>query len=256
MRKSSSVVRSALLARLLGSVCALQRFGVASACVMLLGCLSACSSGLNAGLQTFTLLNRWQDPVRDVPLSAALQYLRVTTNGRPALFVLGYEDPAWDAAGVEQVWYSSAGEVLRTREGRITSVLGVPAELKGLRWLSMPPGWSHRLVAATYAQVRHLGEPDSFGAIETVTVSRVAHPQPTQFAINPRASYRQSDLIWFETRYATTHPAAFVPQPSLFGVYMGQGDVRVVYTEQCPTRRYCMTLQEWPSSSDVKAPAP
>lgn len=175
--------------------------------------------------------------VDDIALNPALRYLRVTGQGRPVLMVLGYVQPS--AEGAVETWYSSGGEVLQLREGRVISTAGLQVDWRAVRYAALP-SWAQ---ASEGGAVQFRRERDEmpgyrFGLTDTVSLRPVDAPRNARLVGLPA-----SDLRWFEeTVLGSPHG-----RPSArYGLRMRDGQAQVVYAEQCLAPDFCMTWQTWP----------
>lgn len=209
---------------------------------------AGCSTANQAGLDTLSLLNPWHDPIREVTLNPQVRYLRVTVSGKPSLFALGYQEVVKDSESIDQIWYSKAGEMIRIRDDRLMSVLGVSGELKRTAYEGLPRDWASVSVSMTFTRVRDLDSPYAHRTRERVTLMRVPAAAPAGYRTQAGQGYRLSDLVWFEERYQAESTTGVQPgDRSLFGVLVSSKQARVVYSEQCARPGLCLTMQEWMS---------
>lgn len=213
--------------------------GAIASCLLagLWGCAGSQSAAFQAARHVV-----WPDAaVNAHALDPSLRYLRVTTNGTAALMVLGYTDQ--DAHGqTVQVWYSSMGEVLRLRNGRLAGVVGTPVEWRAATWSAEVPPWSAAMAAAgPWEYVRTHDEMPSYrlGMNDHLRLQRLqVAPGKTALAgIGPES------LTWFEE--SSIEGAGF---PARYGVpaVASGGDAEPVYGEQCLSAAMCLTWQQWP----------
>lgn len=167
------------------------------------------------------------------PLPDGYSYLRLTVNGAPAMVALGYVDP--DALGRPvEVWYSSAGEVMRTLDGRLVGLSGTPVEWRGVVMSASTPAWAQVNKAVIFERRVDVSPGFHWGQPHVLTVQPVPPPPDTALMGLPAA-----DLHWF-----AEHEAKRQAPPARYAVAPGSG--RVVYGEQCLTPTFCLTWQTWP----------
>lgn len=167
-------------------------------------------------------------------LNPRFSYLRVQVGEREVFLALGYVDQLAD--GPVQVWYSSDGDVLRLRDGRVVGVI----TKYGPDWLGVSfarlPRWGTFGERAEFERVRDARPGYRYGIREKMLIRRISPPDNSQLRlISP------SSLSWFEevVQGASDMPAAR---------YAVGADGLVVYAEQCLTDEYCFSWQSWPSS--------
>lgn len=160
-------------------------------------------------------------------------YMRLTVNGASAMVALGYVD--LDILGRPvQVWYSSAGEVMRTQDGRLVGLLGTPVEWRSVVMSAATPAWAD--VTQALALQRNVDVSPGFrwGQRHVLTVQPLPPPSDTALAgLSP------ADLRWF-----AEHEANHQALPARYAVAPASG--RVVYGEQCLAPTFCLTWQTWP----------
>ena len=176
--------------------------------------------------------------VDDIKLNPNLRYLRVTVRGRAALMVLGYAEPHPD--GEIATWYSSEGEVMRLQNGRIVGTAGLETDWRAVRNYSLP-AWKDVVgrPAVTYRRERDEMPGYRFGIVETVSLYPVRAPSNARLVGRPVEGLR-----WYEE--------AVLGQPDglasgRYALRIAQGELRVIYGEQCLSRDLCLAWQTWPA---------
>jgi hypothetical protein len=182
-------------------------------------------------------------------LRPELRYLRVTTNGSPALLVLGDIDQ--DAAGRPvEVWYSASREVLRLQGGRLVGVAGMPVEWRDVRLPASLPSWKDIQTPVAFTRERDEMPGYRIGVREQMTVRPIAPPSGTGLQGTEAAT-----LQWYEetTSAAPDLPASLAKAwhplpPTRFAVRKATATrpYEPVYGEQCLVDNICLQWQTWP----------
>ena len=172
-----------------------------------------------------------------IALNPELRYLRVTGAGRPVLMVLGYVQPS--AQGALETWYSSSGEVLQLREGRLVSTTGLQVDWRAVRYTDLPT-WAQigERGSARFKRERDEMPGYRFGLSDTVSLQEVAAPRHARLVGLPA-----SELRWFEE---TVHGSPHGRPSARYGLRLRGGQAQVVYGEQCLAPDFCMAWQTWP----------
>jgi hypothetical protein len=176
--------------------------------------------------------------VDGLTLRPELRYLRVSAQGRSALMVLGYLEPA--PAGPVEVWYSNGGEVLKLQAGRVVGTVGLAVDWRAVRYIGLP-SWADIAArpVAEFARQRDEMPGYRYGITETVVIRQVRPPTDARLS-----GVSASSLLWFEETVAG--PGR--PLPSARYGLRAKGDaVEVVYGEQCFAPDQCMAWQAWPA---------
>ncbi len=214
---------------------------LALTCLMALGGCSSESRGMG---ETLRALNPLASDPTLAPLKPGFRYLRVTVNGEPSIWVLGYVEP--DAKGPIEVWYSTRREVLRLQDGRITETAGLP-----VNWVRTShqgaPGW-HNLAQderpMQWQRTRDLMPGYRFNIEDSLTLARTAPPATTSLV-----GVEDSTLRWFEERTAGNDlpPARFALERTTPGPgSIGRPTEGPIYGEQCLADALCLSWQRWP----------
>ena len=220
----------------------LQSWAAAAFCV---AALSACSSGLNAVIDTARSVFRGGDgpSVDSVPLNPNFRYLRVTLNGRVALLARGYRDQ--HPLGEVEVWYSAEKEVLRLQNGRLVGATGVTTEWRAVT-LPKLPSWSAVAVAKSpvqWVRTRDVMPGYRYGVRDAVRLYAIPPPAKTQLKeLGPGA------LTWFEEQVESDSREQL---PARYGVELRDGIETVIYGEQCLASELCFTWQRWPAPANL-----
>ena len=173
-----------------------------------------------------------------INLNPSLRYLRVTVRGRVVLMVLGYVEP--HAEGQIETWYISEGEVIRLQNGRVVGTAGLETDWRAVRNFSLP-AWKDLLgrQALVYRRERDEMPGYRFGIAESVSLYPVRAPSNARLVGLPVAGLR-----WYEE--------AVLGQPeglpsARYALLAREGELRVVYGEQCLSQNLCLAWQTWPA---------
>ncbi len=212
--------------------------------------IAACTSG-NIGLSTISeITDNGEAAVDSRVLDPSLEYLRVVTQGRVVLLVLGYVDR--DPQGNVESWYSAKGEVIKLQRGRIVGTVGLATDWRAVR-LPVIPHWRDIPVDGfDYMRERDEMPGYRFGIGDRIRVRQTKVPDDSTLKkIAPES------LAWFEE--IVVEPLAKTDtRPDRFAVQsMLDGDT-VIYAEQCITPDLCIAWQKWPAiiSRDAKLSEP
>ncbi len=213
---------------------------------LILLCVAACTSG-NIGLSTISeITDNGEAAVDSRTLDPSLEYLRVVTQGRVILLVLGYVDR--DPQGNVESWYSAKGEVIKLQRGRIVGTVGLATDWRAVRLPSIPRWAELPVDGFDYTRERDEMPGYRFGIRDRVRVRQTKAPDDSTLKkITPES------LMWFE-EIVIEPLAAPDNRPSRFAVQpMLDGDT-VIYAEQCITPDLCIAWQKWPAiiSRDAK----
>jgi hypothetical protein len=203
--------------------------------------LASCTSGSQSTLDTMRLAFKGDlNAARFEPSNPAFQYLKVTVNGRPAFLVLGYVEPH-DAT---EVWYSSNGEVIKLRAGRLTGALGLETEWRQVGFVNVPE-WpellqSRRQLVWNYQRVRDVMPGYVSSLTDRLTLTPLLYSQ-VQKRLGPLVQHLagKTELRWFEEAGASDLPAA------IYAVDTSAIPSKVVLTYQCVSLQLCMALEPW-----------
>ncbi len=226
-----------------------RRPGFIASLACVAACVVGCASDQSAAYQVARALVRPNADLDARPLNPQLHYLRVTSNGKAALMVLGYVDQ--DAVGRPvQVWYSAMGEVLRLQDGRLAGLVGTPIEWRSVGWPAGVPAWAAAAKGElTYARVRDEMPGYRLQWQEDLRLSPLAVPSDTALQ-----GMLPAQLNWFAERAVDGRTA-----PARYGVQLGSGDegrAEVVYGEQCLGPDLCLAWQTWPPSGHQRPATP
>ena len=220
---------------------------------VLMACtLAACSSSMNAVVQTLQDAVGGNPSVTDAHLNPAFRYIRITVDGRVFFLALGSEDK--HPQGPIEVWFSAQREVLRLQNGRVVGASGVTTEWRAVT-LPEFPSWS--AVARTqqpvqWVRVRDVMPGYRFGVRDELVLSAISPPR--QSALQ---GVDAQSLSWFEERFQTGVAAGRLTKlvtnvaidgvlpPARYAVDMRDGKEVVVYGEQCLAPDLCFTWQRW-----------
>jgi hypothetical protein len=215
-----------------------QLFVRSALAFLLLPFLSGC--GGNVAIVTDSARLLFGPPAADsVKLNPAFQYIRVAVNKNVALLVLGYVDAEPQAE--TEVWYSASKETIRLWRGRLAGTAGLNTDWRSVRFTDVPSFKSAMQGSASYRRQRDVMPGYVVGAREQVLIRPIAVPQKTNLVGVPAQS-----LQWFEELTAPEGLAPTLP-PARFAVDMSGSQERVIYSEQCISAQFCLTLQAWPA---------
>ena len=196
--------------------------------------VSACTTGSGAiFVAAQGAISGSQAKVIAAPLDPRFRYLRLTAFGQTVYPVLGFVD------GNVDVWYSSSGEVIRLRNGRVSETAGLPTDWRDVVALNAPQ-WSGLATQPTKYQRRRDVLPGyHFSLVDEVKVRSIDAPSSTALA-----GVAPSKLQWFEEVSITNDDRLALPV-ARFGVDMSVTPPKVVYSEQCLSNTLCLQMQEW-----------
>jgi hypothetical protein len=176
-------------------------------------------------------------------LDPRLRYLRVDVQGRPpALLVLGYLDP--NPQGEVEVWYSSQGEILKTRNGRIVGTAGLEIDWRRVVMSPAPPDWT---TSAASGQRYRRWRDEMPGYRQNIMSDISVAPWPglpNAALAASLSSDRARSYQWFREDDISSIPAGLPPAWFAVGPY--DGHASVVYSQQCLSTTFCLSLQRWP----------
>jgi hypothetical protein len=219
-----------------------SRCGAAALAIM----LSACDSVPMAGVQY--AMSAWadKDSSNQPALSPQFDYLRVAHPGGVAWLVLGMQEPphgGGDSAATE-AWFSGQGQVLRLRDGRLTTSTGMPVDWS-VTADDAVPGWKSlaRQGSGTYLRTRHHAPSYGFKIQDIVKVSRAAAPPPGWLSRVPGMD--PSNWAWFTEDSINLEVASASPDlpRAWFGVDMSKDGFPVMASVQCLQVDFCLDIQ-------------
>lgn len=219
--------------------------------VIACGVLAACSSRSAGIYETAKSILESPPDVDKTELNPAIRYLRVVTNGSVALLALGYVDS--DANGRIDVWYSSAGEVLRLQNGYVVGLTGSTDEWRQVR-LSGAPAWPSGAATTTFTRTRDTMPGYRFNIVDQMTLRQTQPPAKSNLQ-----TLKPEELRWYEAvdrdgRLPLTRIALAPATPASGGnaaapsiaTTAAAPFTRPVYGEQCISSGLCLTWQQWP----------
>ena len=218
---------------------ALPLFGCASKSLPLGDILS--------GVVTEQLGNR-ADTTLTAKLNPDFRYLRVQAQGQPpALMVLGYVDP--DPLGDIQVWYSSQREVIKLQNGRIVSTTGLETNWRAVRFSVAPPAWTDvPQEGGFYNRLRDEMPGHRYARSDRLQLKPMAGLPSLQLPASlPREAAKT--YRWFNE--TTLNSGDLSLPPSWFALADYRGQATVVYSQQCLSATFCITLQLWPAQKET-----
>jgi hypothetical protein len=189
-------------------------------------------------LDTARLLYRGGVPEASEPtFNPNFRYLKTTVNGRAIYMVLGYIDKRAD--GPVEVWYSSAGEVIKLLNGHLAGTTGLSVDWREVRFASLPSWQGGSAQTNTYSRERDLMPGYRFGVRDNVVRTPIAPPRDIALSASAAAS-----LQWYEER-SVSRPANLSLPAARFAVSSASGTPQVVYSEQCISSDLCMSFERW-----------
>lgn len=203
--------------------------------------LAGCTPTGSAILQTFTMTLRPTSSAAKPALNPQYRYLRVTTQGREALLVLGYLDQT--PQGPVEVWYSAGRETLRLQGGRLVGAAGLLTEW---RQVTIPPlpAWREMASGYRWERTRDVMPGYRYGVRDILLTRQIPPPRGRM-----PAGEDPSGLLWFEERQISPPPAPLGLPPALYAVRIDpQGREAVVFVEQCLAPDLCLRWQFLPFS--------
>ena len=177
--------------------------------------------------------------IDSLQLNPKFRYLRVTVNHRSALLVLGYTENYKE--GNVEIWYSDSGQVLRLQNGRVLGTVGLETDWLNVNYVSLPSwGKVTQNQSISYQRKRDQMPGYRFGISESLTISPI--PPPTDSEIVP-ISYKQ--LKWYQEVSSGQSDSS---KSARYAVLEKNGDLKVVYSDQCLSEKFCLSWQLWPSA--------
>lgn len=239
-------MRTLFVSRLCGFV------GLVGLVGLVLG-LSGCASSAIPFAELYGLVAKAALPPNDdaalpAKLNPQLRYLRVDVPGRPpALLVLGYLDP--HPEGAVEVWYSSQGEVLKTRYGRIIGTAGLELDWRRVMTTPAAPDWQE-VTTSGYSYRRLRDEMPGYrqNIASDMMVTRWSGLPDTALSasLTPERARRYR---WF--REEETNSSLSNPLPTAwYGWSRFDGQAAIVFSQQCLSATFCLSLQRWPPQDD------
>ncbi len=215
-----------------------MRLVVGLVCVSLLGgCAS--SPAVRALVDAGGMVLRGGATTATEPqLDPRFAYLRFERDKRVVYLALGYVDP--HPEGAVEVWYSSAGEVLRLQDGRVVGSTGGETD-----WLVVSfagrPEWGEVRGPVSFVRMRDVQPGYRLGLRETLTLRPIPAPTDSRLREIPAQA-----LTWYEEQ--VTDGAEPLP-PSRYGVHLSPSGPRVIYGEHCLSARLCFSWQRWSATT-------
>lgn len=202
--------------------------------------LAACASGSTAISKTFGLVFANKDQIADAQLNPRLRYLRVTTEGRSVLLVLGNLESHPD--GPIEVWYSTRGETLYLQNGRIFRTAGLTTDWRAVRYSSALP-WQAVTEAVTIQRSHDEMPGYRMNVQELLTLTPIAPPGDSLLKDRDATTLR-----WFAEM--PQRSGEDVLPYSRFALEIAPTYVLPVYGEQCLAANLCLSWQRWPVNGD------
>jgi hypothetical protein len=229
--------------------------------------LSGCASrspGFDVLARSFDLLEG-RSSVAAQP-DPRFQYLRVDREGGGSvLLALGYVEPL--PQGDVSVWYSADREVLRTQNGRIVALQGLPTAYFRVKVEPEELPWPQlRYARLDYQRVRDDPMSYRYGHRDALRVVSAAPPLALQGRLPADARWPAgwthsgaAGVRWYREQMLQTTGAALWPDAwfAVMDAPAGAREAQVVYAYQCLGPTLCFHVQAWPQrglEKGVKAP--
>ena len=206
--------------------------------------LSGCTPAGTAAVATLRLMVPSGTTTDETKLDPAFPYLRVTRGKQVGFAWRGSVEGTPE--GLVEVYYTSSGEVVRLRNGRLVGMLGLETEWR--RVVEHAPPWSELVNArepSAFTRFRDVMPGYRSGVRDDLVLVRIATP-----ARNVLLSVDPNTLTWFEERPRRRHsglrgtPSDVLP-PARYALDLSGGEPAVVYSEQCLAAGFCFTWQRW-----------
>jgi Group 4 capsule polysaccharide lipoprotein gfcB, YjbF len=215
--------------------------------LILAGILAGCASSPLPAADVVATAIRQKRSADNLPASAQLnpayRYLRVQVSGQPpALLVLGYISP--NRHGDIEVWYSARGEVVKVQNGRIVGTGGLETDWISVRASQSISDWAGiKPSGANYERLRDVKRGYKDDIFEKLHISLLDSQALSNISHVPEG-LRANPWRWFlET---VTYPSAYGLPPAIFAWGKHGGADAIVYSRQCLSETFCLTLQAWP----------
>lgn len=182
--------------------------------------------------------------VENTQLNPAYRYLRVQSDGQPpALLVLGYTDP--HPLGDVEIWYSAQREVIRIRQGRLIGTAGLQTDWSAVHYPQAPPRWQDIGEIPVKYQRRLDQRPGYKDNIEDTLVVALAGKNPSGASVPIPIGLQNRQLQWYTE--TLVEPSASQLPPAWFARGQHGGLDTIVFSRQCLSEGFCITLQVWPT---------
>ncbi len=135
----------------------------------------------------------------------------------------------------EEIWYSSAKQVLKITDGRITGLTGSNVEIVNVTFQSLPK-WKNIKKIANFKRVTDLNPNYQFSRTEDLSVKRIKPPKKISLF-----SYKKENLIWYLER---SNQQILSSEDSIYAIKkFKDGRFKVVYGKQCFSDEFCVSWQ-------------
>ena len=231
----------------------------AAGAVVLTLALSACSSGMNAVVQSVQQVLPGRAAPETARLDPKFSYLRVTRASHVGLLWRGSTEAS--AEGTTEVYYSGTGEVVRLLNGRVVGALGLATEWRKVSLGA--PSWraaDAQPEGVSFVRVRDVMPGYRSGVRDELVVRRA--PAPARSALR---GINAAALTWFEEhsrggatlgRFSAADPRMTGLPPARYAVDFSTSPEQVVYAEQCLAHDLCFTWQRWSRALQQATAAP
>lgn len=219
---------------------------LASAAVL---ALEGCTPGMSAAVDSVRQAVGSGSAVETSKLDPNFAYLRVTRGKHVGLLWRGNVERS--PGGPVEVYYSSTGEVVRLRDGRLMGALGLVTEW---RYVADPaPGWADMVKSrepAAFVRTRDVMPGYRSGVRDELVLRRITPPERTGLRdVDP------GSLSWFEESVRDAGGRSRIPgvasdtlPPARYALDLAGEQPIVVYSEQCLALDLCFTWQRWPAA--------
>lgn len=176
-------------------------------------------------------------------LNPSFVYLHITPASQdPLLAVLGYVDP--HSSGPVFVWYAPGGQVLKTQNGRIVGLAGVPQGITNGSFSESLSSWPAAVERISGHRVWDVPLQYRYGVEETVKIQPITASQVPPFIhrhLKRRLGSPDTSVwSWYQQTGSLTGQA-------WFAIATVAGQQQVVYSYQCLEDGFCLHLATWPS---------
>lgn len=173
-------------------------------------------------------------------LEPGYSYLRVTVNGaQVAWLVLGYVE-ASGGGGIE-VWYGAEGEVIKLRDGRIVSTVGLSTDWRRVVFSGLADWTSIGTTPYTFIRDRDVMPGYRLNIREHLAILRIPPP-----ASSLLVGIDALELSWFEESLLEGVSAHEPLPPARYALRINEKSgrqVEPIYGEQCLATKFCLSWQ-------------
>jgi hypothetical protein len=217
-------------------------FLLSSPIVLLLsGCLA--TTGQLGAIEDAWKLASASTKVDTSKLPKRYEYLLIYAGGKPAIMGLGKRTQTSTPQGevVDEFWFSTQGEMMIMRNGRIHTVFGMPPEWRNNQ--SSPPTWQQTLSAPqaiSWLRVRDEMPNYRYGISDKIVTTALASPPPLDKIASELVPTQNPQIKWVQDSVETSNDKG---QRWAFTQVFAIDQNQVVYSEQCISPVYCLQIQ-------------